>query len=304
MILKQTVIAMKKILITGSSGFIGRAAVLYALKKGYKVNGLDIKDTDITHKNFTFYKGDIRDRNLVKKATDKCDTVLHLAAMSGIAYFKDDLMANYEININGFLNAIDVARENKVKVFSYASSAATYLEEFSENSVMNAKEKRNHYGRSKLINEMIADSYIETTNMKILGARFMNCYGPGEARKGEWACAIIKFIMAEKKQEPIIIYGDGTQSKDFVYIDDLIKIMWILFDKGKSGIYNIGSGTTTPFNYIADLVNKNNHKYVKIPTEVYAMYTKADTTKLLKTIGNYKFVSIEEGIQKTKKYYK
>ena len=289
----------KKILITGCSGFIGKHAVSYALKTGYSVVGLDIKSTDMKNGKFTFIKGSINDKATVSRAVKGCNYILHLAAATSLPDFQYDLYSNYTTNVLGFLNVIEAAKRNGCKKFVYASSSGVYQDKYSEDSVINVGTQRNHYGKSKLMDEMIADSYIDSYKLSAVGLRFFNVYGPGEEVK-ERSSPIAQFIMSKRKNDTIVIFGDGTQSKDFTHIDDTIKITFKLMEDKKSlGIYNIGTGVATNFNRVARLINPARIVYTKNPyLSSYIFYLKADTRRLFKRIGKYKFVTVEEGISR------
>ncbi len=293
----------KQILITGCSGFIGRHVSAYAVAAGYRVVGLDLKDCDV--EGVRFIRGDLRDKNIVENAAKGCDYVIHLGAITIPQRFKEDLVGNYEININGFINVIEAARKNNCKKFLYASSASMYLpESFSEDAVIDTHRQRNHYSKSKMVDEMIADSFNDVYGFKSIGLRFFNVYGKDEERKGQSACALGQFLMAKMNGEPLLIYGDGKQSKDFIYMDDAVKILFLILEKTDSGVYNVGTGVNTQFNTIADLIDKGAKKYIPMPLPTYQYITKADTRRLLSLIGKYKFVSIEEGITELLSYYK
>ncbi len=292
-------IRSKKILITGCSGFIGRHAVAFALRSGYSVVGLDLNSLDVKHKNLVFIRGDINNRNTVKRAARGCEYMLHLAAMTSLPDFQYDLYKNYGTNVVAFLNLIEEARRNKCKKFVYASSSGVYQDEFGEDSVIDVRTQRNHYGKSKLIDEMIADSYIDSYRLGAVGLRYFNVYGPGEEVK-ERSSPITQFLISKRKSGTITIFGDGKQSKDFVYIDDVIKITFRLMESGRSlGVYNIGTGVATSFNRIARLMDPTRIVYKKNPyLSSYIFYLKADTRRLFAEIGRYKFVDVKEGISR------
>jgi nucleoside-diphosphate-sugar epimerase len=289
----------RKMLITGCSGFIGRHAVSYALAHGYSVVGFDIKPAGIKDRRFVFVRGSVTDRKAVVRAAKGCDYVLHLAAATSLPDFKRDLHANYSINVTGFLNVIDAAKEAGCRKFAYASSSAVYLDEYAEDSVIDVKRLRNHYGKSKLINEMYADSYYDSYGLKSVGLRYFNIYGPGEDVK-EMSSPITKFIMEKRKNDTITIFGDGKQAKDFTHIDDAIEITFRLIqDTGSTGVYNVGTGVATSFNRIAHLINPKKITYIKNPyLSSYIFYLKADTRRLFRSIGKYKFITVEEGISR------
>lgn len=290
-----------RLLITGCSGFIGKHMVAKAISLGYEVRAFDRVDCSVP--GAEFIKGDVRDMEAIDEAVKGVDYVIHLAAITVPQRFRDDLYGNYDINIKGFMNIIESARKHNCKL-AYASSASMYFKDnFAEDATIDMHKQRNHYSKSKMVDEMIADSYEDVYGFKSLGLRYFNAYGEGELDKGESACAIGQFIKSRLNNEPMVIYGDGKQKKDFIYVNDAVDITLTLMEKGATGIYNVGTGKETEFNYIADLIDKNAKKYIPMPLPTYQYLTRADTTKLLKTIGDYKFISIEDGINKTLKYY-
>lgn len=291
----------KRLLVTGSSGFIGSNIVLQALSEGYEVVGLDIKDNRI--KDIDFIKGDIREKAVVEKAVKGVDYVMHLAAVTSNLEFESDLRGCYETNVAGFLNLIDAAHRNGCKKFAYASSAVIYKDRFSEDAPINVNGITNHYAKSKVIGEMLAGSYQDLYNLQTMGMRLFNNYGTGENEKGNYASIPTLFLKYKQKGEKIVIYGDGTQSKDKIYVTDTAKIALKLLEKGTERIYNVGTGVASSYNRIADIIGKE-RIYVKNPLSTYQYLTRADTTRLIKAIGNYKFISIEEGIKKLADYYK
>lgn len=289
-----------RILITGCSGFIGRAVVREALRQGYRVNGLDLKDCSV--KGIRFVKGDINDYGTVKRAIKRADRVIHLAAVTSNLEFYKDMRSSYNTNVGGFLNVINAAAISKCKSFIYASSAAVYLKEsgFSELAHIDIRKQGNHYAKTKLINEMIADSYEERYNMNSIGMRLFNVFGPGENQKGNYASIITILLKMEKNGKPLLIYGDGSQSRDLIYVDDVAKITLILLEKGKNSIYNVGTGRANAYGHIADLIGPKHKKFVKNPLSSYQTYTKADTARLKKVIGKFNFIGLEQGIRNTK----
>lgn len=294
---------MKKILITGCSGFLGRHAVNYAIKKGYSVVGLDLSANGARHKGFKFIKGDINDKAAVDGAAKGCDYILHLAAMTSLPDFQYDLYKNYGTNTSiGFLNVIEAARANKCRKFVYASSSAVYLDKYSEDDPIDIHELRNHYGKSKLMDDMIAQSYIDSFGLQAVGLRYFNIYGPGEDVKLR-PSPITKFKESKVRDGTITIFGDGKQAKDFIYIEDAIKITFKLLESsGSCGVYNVGTGVATSFNSIARYMKPKKIIYVKNPyLSSYIFYLKADTKKLLRTIGKYRFLTVKQGVAKLMK---
>lgn len=287
-----------KILITGSSGFVGNHAVEAAKQYGWEVVTFDARS------GF-----DINDFESVRAAAAGCDYVLHLAAYTSLADFAKNMYDNYTTNIVGFLNVIEAARLAKVKKFVYASSSAVYpgdvLRPQSETDVIDPQTMKGHYGKSKIINEMIAASYHLSCGLPCLGLRFFNIYGPGDETKVGKCAPMQHFYEAARKGKPMVVFGDGSQSKDFIYIDDAIpRIMTLVGHPSALGICNVGTGTITSFNELAQLFgNMFETKIQHVPhpaREFYQYFTWADTRRMVEWVGNYFFKPIGEGLRQLK----
>lgn len=185
-----------KLLVTGSAGFVGSNLCKEALKQGYDVVGLDTKNTTV--EGVESIIGTITDKNLVEKTMKGIDIVINLAAITSNVEFEKKMYDCYNVNVNGFLNLIESAKNNSVKKFAYASSSAVYLDSFSEETVIDIKKQKNHYAKSKLMNELIAKSYSDAYGLDTLGLRFFNVYGHGENEKGDYA-SIISIFIKEKE---------------------------------------------------------------------------------------------------------
>jgi UDP-glucose 4-epimerase len=285
---------MESILITGSAGFIGSNICKIALEKGYKVYGLDKNETNIDGvKNVV---GSVTDKELVKRITKGVDYIIHTAAITSVVEFEKYMYGSYTTNISGFNSLIDSAYQNKIKKFLYASSSAVYLDSFSEDDLIDIRRLKNHYSKSKLMNEMVAESYFTSYNMNTIGMRFFNVYGDGENNKGDYASIISRFLKANLRGKPLLVYGDGKQARDFINVKDVAIIVLKLLENVDNGIYNVGTGKAVEYNYIADLINKEKKEYIKNPLSTYQHLTKADTTKLIKAIGKYDFKTVNEFI--------
>ncbi len=284
-----------RLLITGSSGFIGRHMVRKAIESGYNVVGLDLEDPVV--EGAKHIEGDIRDPETVKNAMTGVDYVMHLAAITSPVAFIEDPARCYSTNVNGFINVIDAAQKHGVKRFFYASSASMYLDDFSENAIIDIKKQRNHYAKSKMINEMIAHSYLDIYKMDIVGVRYFNVFGLGDDEKGPHASVVGQFLRQREEGKPLLVYGDGKQSRDYIYIDDAVNISLMLLEKGTYPVYNIGTGKAISFNEIADLIQKDGKKFVPNPLSTYQYHTQADTRRLFETIGEYKFTDTTAAIK-------
>ncbi len=285
--------AKGKLLVTGSSGFIGSHVAEEALNNGYYVRGLDLKENN--NAAIDFVRGDIRDKMSVAKAMEDVDYVVHLAAITSVVEFEKNPLECFDNNVNGFLNILNAAYANGVKKVLYASSAAVYTgEHFSDSLPLDYSKQHNPYAQSKMMNEMHADYFSHSKGLKTVGLRFFNVFGEGENEKGQYASIATQFLKSRNEGKPLVIYGDGSQARDFVYVGDAAKITLMLLEKADNGIYNVGTGNAVPYERIADLIDREHKVHVANPLKAYQYLTKADTTKLIGTIGAFSFKSLED----------
>lgn len=271
-----------KLLITGASGFIGSYAVKAAMARGWEVDSIDLRA----------HGPRALDVRLLQRI--ECDAVLHLAAYSSNAGFADNLSENYANNVFGLWNVLRLAQQCGARVL-YASSSAvhadTYWYKSSEGDSIRVSDLNSHYGRSKLINELMAASFPNT-----LGLRIFNAYGKGDERK-YFHSPITQMLASKAKGEPFICYGDGTQAKDFIYVSDVVEIIMRLIESPATGIVNVGTGVATSFRDLAGMIGVP-LEYAPVPDPAsYQHYTRADLSRLRGIIGNYKFLSVEEGLK-------
>tara|TARA_B100001778_G_scaffold323805_1_gene317482 strand:+ start:182 stop:1111 length:930 start_codon:yes stop_codon:yes gene_type:complete len=247
---------MDKILVTGGSGFIG-SNVIEELSKSYKVTNFDLKTSKNTEVEQII--GDIRDKELVQQAVEKCDAIIHLAAQVSVPLSIDYPQKTLEINVQGTQNIIDAAHKFGIKRLIMASSAAVY----GEASDLPLKEESagqclSPYAQSKWENEsqilLARDNGLEAVAL-----RFFNVYGPGQSTDGAYAAVIPKFVEMLSNGKQPIVYGDGLQSRDFVHVKDLVRAIenlllcdWNLVD---GHAYNLASQLQTTILDIIGLIN-------------------------------------------------
>ena len=219
-------------LVTGGAGFIGSNLCEVLLNKGYKVRCLDNLsngkqsnvDLFIENKNYSFIKGDILDLDTCIKACEGVDYVLHQAAWGSVPRSIEMPLLYEEINIKGTLNMMEAARQNNVKKFVYASSSSVYGDEPS----LPKKEGRegnllSPYALTKMANEEYGKLYTKLYGLDTYGLRYFNVFGKRQDPNGAYAAVIPKFIKQLMNDEQPIIYGDGKQSRDFTYIENVIE---------------------------------------------------------------------------------
>ncbi|PLR75245.1 LPS biosynthesis protein WbpP [Bacillus sp. V3-13] len=219
-------------LITGVAGFIGSNLLEVILKLGYKVRGLDNFSTGTKENvdafkdnlNFEFFEGDIRDLDTCMKACEGADYVLHQAAWGSVPRSIEMPLLYEEINIKGTLNMMEAARQNSVKKFVYASSSSVYgdepnlpKQEGREGNLLSP------YALTKLVNEEYGKLYTKLYGLDTYGLRYFNVFGRRQNPNGVYAAVIPKFIKQLLNNEQPTINGDGKQSRDFTYIENVIE---------------------------------------------------------------------------------
>lgn len=221
-----------RFLVTGAAGFIGSNLVEAILRLGYRVRGIDNFSTGkrenievfLQNSNFEFLEGDIRDFDMCMKACKGIDYVLHQAAWGSVPRSIEMPLLYEEINIKGTLNMMEAARQNNVKKFIYASSSSVYGDE------PNLPKKEgiegnllSPYALTKRTNEEYSKLYTEIYNFDTYGLRYFNVFGKRQDPEGPYAAVIPKFIKLLLNNERPIINGDGRQSRDFTYIENVIE---------------------------------------------------------------------------------
>ena len=299
---------MKTYFITGGAGFIGSSLSEQLIKKGNKVVAIDnfcdfynpkIKENNIKelqkNPNFKIYKKDIRDKQSIKKIFDEnnIDIVMHLAAMAGVRPSIENPVLYQEVNCMGTQNILEEMKAHNIKNLVMASSSSVYGDDGTQKSP---------YAVSKATNELQAAMYSNLSNTKFTGLRFFTVYGEGIRED----LAISKFIKSIKNNEPIYVYGDGTQSRDFTYVDDITEAISLILESDKewkNEVFDIGYGESTTVNELIEILKEFiNPTFDKVvyqdekPYDVKA--TLANTNKLYEWFGFKPKYNIKKGLQK------
>jgi len=218
--------------VTGGAGFIGSALIETLLSNENEVVCLDNLATGklenladfIGNKNFRFLEGDIRNLADCQKAADGVQYVLHQAALGSVPRSVKDPITSNDVNVSGFLNIITAARDAGVKRFVYASSSSVYgdhpaLPKFEENT----GNPLSPYAVTKKVNELYAKVFGELYGMETLGLRYFNVFGRRQDPDGQYAAVIPRFVKSLIQHEAPVIFGDGCQTRDFTYIENVVQ---------------------------------------------------------------------------------
>ena len=222
----------KKLLITGGCGFIGSNLIEYFLKNNNEVVCLDNLSTGhkkniapfLNNNNFQFMEGDIRDLDTCRKATNGCDYVFHHAALGSVPRSIKDPVTTNAVNIDGFLNMLIAAKDENIKRFIYAASSSTYGDSKELPKIENRIGRPlSPYAITKVVNEYFAKVYSELYALETIGLRYFNVFGKNQDPNGVYAAVIPLWVKKLINHESPIINGDGTYSRDFTYIDNVIQ---------------------------------------------------------------------------------
>jgi UDP-glucose 4-epimerase len=240
-----------RVLVTGGAGFIGSHLVEQLLALGNRVRVMDNLSTGKrenlprNHPALEFIGGDIRDRRTVTNCMRQVDAVFHLAAIASVQATMDDPIGAHETNLDGTLYLLDAAREAGVRRFIYASSAAVYGDAVTPPASEEAPPRPlSPYAIDKLGGEYYLEHYHRKYGLNGTSFRFFNIYGPRQDPGSPYSGVISLFLDRLQRDEPLTVYGDGKQTRDFVYVGDLAALLTkALYQDGLAGqVFNVGTG--------------------------------------------------------------
>lgn len=305
------------ILLTGGAGFIGSCLLHLLNSKGiFDIIVVDhLANTDkwknLVGKKFkNFFSKDEFILSLEYNKLNKLhfEAIFHLGACTNT--FEKNLDYLIENNFRYSTKLAQFAAEKNIK-FVYASSAATYGagEKGYDDNLIHELTPLNPYGFSKYL----FDCWVVSNGLQneFTGLRFFNVYGPNEYHKGEMASMVFKAFIQVRSSGKVKLFRsnspdfpDGEQKRDFIYVKDVVDLIWKIFESGQTGIFNIGTGKAQSWNTLARAVFKAMNlqpkiEYFDMPKEIesqYQNFTQANVEKLLSKIGDYKFTTLEEGV--------
>lgn len=310
----------KRFLVTGGAGFIGSNIVEKLLKMGCKVKVLDNFSTGkreniegfFVNPNFELIEGDLRDEATCRKACENVDYVLHEGALGSVPRSIKDPKTTNDVNISGTLNMLIAARDSNVKRFIYATSSSVY----GDSTVLPKREGEegnplSPYAVTKKVGELYAKNFYELYGLETIGLRYFNVFGKRQDPNSAYSAAIPIFVKKLIHDEQPIINGDGKQSRDFTYIENVIQanLKACLAPKEACGqVFNIAYGGRE---YLIDLYNKLCDLLDKNITPIYGPSRKgdvrdsnADISKARRLLGYEPTYSLGDGLKLTIEWYK
>lgn len=319
---------VKKILVTGGAGFIGSNLAEELLSRGYEVVILDNFSTGkienilpLKEKYPTTLKlivGDIRNLEDCKKATEGVEYVFHEAALGSVPRSINDPATTNSVNIDGFLNMLIVARDAKVKRFIFAASSSTYgdsetlpkVEEVIGNPL-------SPYAITKYVNELYADVFAKTYGLEYIGLRYFNVFGRKQDPNGAYAAVIPLFVKNLMLHKSPVVNGDGKNSRDFTYIDNVIEMniraMETTNPEAVNTVYNTAYGDRTTLNQLVDTLKEILSEYDEKIAEVEVIHgsnrpgdiphSLASIDKARRLLGYNPQYSIQLGLKEAVKWY-
>ncbi|CCQ37757.1 GalE family epimerase/dehydratase [Natronomonas moolapensis 8.8.11] len=296
----------KRVLVTGGAGFVG-SNVANHLAADNEV--LVVDDCSLGTPANLDSAVECRDRSVLAEGlpTD-VDVVFHLAALSSYAMHEGEPQRGARVNVEGFVNVVEQARRDGCETIVYASTSSIYgtrTERTPEDVPVSVD---TGYEASKLARERYAEYFSNHYGLSLAGLRLFSVYqgyGGAEAHKGEYANVVAQFADAIANGDSPVLYGDGTQTRDFTHVSDVVSAVVRAAEHGLEGVYNVGTGQSYSFNTVVELLNDElgtdvAPEYVEnpIPESVYVHDTRADFSKLCAATGWEPEVAFEDGIER------
>lgn len=315
-----------RILVTGGAGFIGSNLVEVLLSQCNVVVVLDNFATGkrenlapfAENPHFTLIEGDIRNMATCRQAVDGIDYVLHEAALGSVPRSIKDPMTSTEVNISGFVNMLYAAQEAKVKRFVYAASSSTYGDSKTLPKVEdNIGKPLSPYAITKYVNELFAENFSKLYDIETIGLRYFNVFGRRQDPFGAYAAVIPKFAMSLIRHESPIINGDGSFSRDFTYVDNVIQANQLALltadSEAVNTIYNVACGERTTLKQLFEYLRENLADFDAEISHIEAQYgpsrpgdiphSLADINKARKLLGYDPQYNVQRGLKEAAGWY-
>ena len=304
-------------LVSGGAGFIGSHTVDELVRRGHGVVVLDDLSSgkeenlaDVRTK-ITFMKGSITDLEAVQRAMHQAEYVIHLAARTSVPRSVKDPIDTNRINVEGTLNVLVAARDNRVKRVVFAASSSAY----GETPTLPKKESMQSlpispYGVSKYVGELYAQTFGRCYGLENVCLRYFNIFGPRQDPDSPYSGVLSRFTAAFLQDEPPVVFGDGEQTRDFTYVDNAVQANLLASEApGASGfVFNVGTGDRYSLNQTLEILRGLSAK--KLPAKYEPARegdirdSQADITAARELLGYEPTVRFEEGLERTYEWYR
>ena len=322
----ERLVKNKKVLVTGGAGFIGSNLVDSLLSNGNKVVCLDnfstgkrenLKDY-MNNPDFRLIEGDIRNFDDCQAAVNGVDIVLHEAALGSVPRSIKDPVTSTDVNIGGFVKMLFASKEAGVKRFVYAASSSTYGDHPGLPKVEDRIGKPlSPYGITKYVDELFAENFASTYGIEVIGLRYFNVFGRRQDPHGAYAAVIPLFVKKLMNHEAPVINGDGTYSRDFTYVDNVIQANHLAAlaesKEAVNQVYNVAHGERTDLNRLFELLREMAGRYDSEILTIKPVYGKeragdiphslASVDKARKLLGYSPTHTVREGLEEALKWY-
>ena len=304
-------------LVTGGAGFIGSHTVDELVRRGHGVVVLDDlssgKEENLgeVRSKITFMKGSITDLEAVQRAMHQAEYVIHLAARTSVPRSVKDPIDTNRINVEGTLNVLVAARDNRVKRVVFAASSSAY----GETPTLPKKESMQSlpispYGVSKYVGELYAQTFGRCYGLENVCLRYFNIFGPRQDPDSPYSGVLSRFAAAFLQDEPPVVFGDGEQTRDFTYVDNAVQANLLASEApGASGfVFNVGTGDRYSLNQTLEILRGLSAK--KLPAKYEPARegdirdSQADITAARELLGYEPTVRFEEGLERTYEWYR
>ncbi len=316
----------RRVLVTGGAGFIGANLIESLIEEDNSVVCLDNFSTGkrrniekfLDNPKFRLIEGDIRDISICREAVEGTDIVFHQAALGSVPRSIADPVSATDVNTGGFVKMIFAAKEAGVERFIYASSSSVYGDNTDLPKVEDKIGKPlSPYGVTKLSDELFAEVFSTIYGIKVIGLRYFNVFGPRQDPEGAYAAVIPKFILQLMRHERPVINGDGTISRDFTFVDNVIQANHLaaIVEKKEAfnQVYNIACGESTSLTRIFEIIRECLGRYDKDILGIEPLYgaerpgdirhSLASIKKAEELIGYSPLFNVLEGLEKTVEWF-